>query len=100
MQHSVVSWAVNPKWPPWLVGLLITATDVSDIFPSGDETTNNKVVSTLFCQVQRCMSFTEKIVVGQISGKVMHSGKVMYMSFTENSFKAMQEIPCPVKASK
>ena len=31
------------------------------------------------------MSFTEKIVVGQISGKVM------YMSFTENSFKAMQE---------
>ena len=25
------------------------------------------------------MSFTEKIVVGQISGKVMHSGKVMYM---------------------
>ena len=45
------------------------------------------------------MSFTEKIVVDQISGKVMHSGKVMYMSFTENSFKAMQEIPCPVKAS-
>ena len=40
--------------------------------------------------IQRCMSFTEKIVVGQISGKVMHSGKVMYMSFTENSFKAMQ----------
>ena len=27
--------------------------------------------------VQRCMSFTEKIVVGQTSGKVMHSGKVM-----------------------
>ena len=26
MQHSVVFWAVNPKWPPWLVGLLITAT--------------------------------------------------------------------------
>ena len=49
MQHSVVSWAVNPKWPPWLVGLLITATDVSEIFPSGDETTNNKAVSTLFC---------------------------------------------------
>ena len=50
MQHSVVSWAVNPKWPPWLVGLLITATavDVSEIFPSGDET-NNKTVSTLFC---------------------------------------------------
>ena len=24
------------------------------------------------------MSFTEKIVVGQSSGKVMHSGKVMY----------------------
>ena len=39
--------------------------------------------------VQRCMSFTEKIVVGQISGKVMHSGKVMYMSFTEDSFKVM-----------
>ena len=49
MQHSVVSWAVNPKWPLWLVGLLITATDVSEIFPSGDETTNNKAVSTLFC---------------------------------------------------
>ena len=41
--------------------------------------------------VQRCMSFTEKIVVGQISCKVMYSGKVMYISFTENSFKAMQE---------
>ena len=43
-------------------------------------------------KIQRCMSFTEKIVVGQISGKVMHSGKVMYMSFTENSFKEMLEI--------
>ena len=29
------------------------------------------------------MSFTEKIVVGQISGKFMHSGKVMYISCTE-----------------
>ena len=50
MQHSVVSWAVNPKWPPWLVGLLITATaaDVSEIFPNSNETTN-KTVSTLFC---------------------------------------------------
>ena len=39
------------------------------------------------------MIFTEKIVVGQSSGKVMHSGKVMYklyMAFTENSFKVMQ----------
>ena len=27
--------------------------------------------------IQRCMSFTEKIVVGKFSGKVMHSGKVM-----------------------
>ena len=46
--------------------------------------------------IQRCMSFTEKIVVGQISGKVMHSGKVMYMSFTENSFKVMQECKDPL----
>ena len=36
------------------------------------------------------MSFTEKIVDGKISVKVMHSGKVMYMAFTENSFKVMQ----------
>ena len=36
------------------------------------------------------MTFTEKIVVGQISGKVMYSGKVIYMAFTENSFKFMQ----------
>ena len=36
------------------------------------------------------MSFTEKIVVGQISVKVMHSGKVMYIAFTENSFKVMR----------
>ena len=28
-------------------------------------------------EIQRCMSFTEKIVVGKFSGKVMHSGKVM-----------------------
>ena len=35
------------------------------------------------------MSFTEKIVVGLISGKVMHSGKVMYMAFTESFFKVM-----------
>ena len=28
--------------------------------------------------IQRCMSFAEKIVVGPISGKVMQSGKVMY----------------------
>ena len=27
--------------------------------------------------IQRCMGFTEKIVVGKISVKVMHSGKVM-----------------------
>ena len=27
--------------------------------------------------LQRCMSFTEKIVVGLFSVKVMHSGKVM-----------------------
>ena len=30
-----------------------------------------------FLFVQRCMSFTEKIVVGKFSVKVMHSGKVM-----------------------
>ena len=35
------------------------------------------------------MSFTEKIVVGKISVKVMHSGKVMCMAFPENSFKVM-----------
>ena len=35
------------------------------------------------------MSFTEKIVVGKISVKVMHSGKVTCMAFTENSFKFM-----------
>ena len=40
-------------------------------------------------QIQRCMSFTEKIVVGKISVKVMHFGKVMYIAFTENSFKFM-----------
>ena len=34
------------------------------------------------------MSFTEKIVVGQISGKVMHSGKVMY-----NCTWALRKIP-------
>ena len=40
-------------------------------------------------EIQSCMSFTEKIVVGLISGKVMHSGKVMYMAFTESFFKVM-----------
>ena len=36
------------------------------------------------------MSFTENMVVGLISGKVMNSCKVMYkyMVFMENSFKA------------
>ena len=28
--------------------------------------------------LQRCMGFTEKIVVGKFFGKVMHSGKVMH----------------------
>ena len=37
------------------------------------------------------MSFTEKIVVGKIFVKVMHSGKVMCIAFTENSFKVMRE---------
>ena len=37
------------------------------------------------------MTFTEKIVVGQNSGKkAMYSGKVIYKAFTENSFKFMQ----------
>ena len=36
------------------------------------------------------MTFMEKIFVGQISGKAMYSGKVIYMAFTENSFKFMQ----------
>ena len=40
-------------------------------------------------KIQRCMSFTEKIVVGKISVKVMHSGKAMYIAFTENAFKFM-----------
>ena len=34
-------------------------------------------------EIQSCMSFTEKIVVGLISGKVM------YMAFTESFFKVM-----------
>ena len=44
------------------------------------------------------MSFTEKIVVGKISVKVMHSGKVMCMAFTENSFKVMRG--CDIKDIK
>ena len=36
--------------------------------------------------IQRCMSFTEKIVVGQISGKVMHSGKVVYIAFIHGGY--------------
>ena len=39
-----------------------------------------QILSCLFKKkslIQRCMSFTEKIVVGIFSGKVMHSGKAM-----------------------
>ena len=45
--------------------------------------------------LQRCMGFAEKIVVGRISVKVMHSGKVMSdctvcMHFPEIFFKVIE----------